>query len=633
MRASALALVATAGVLLAASLLFGGGSSEGPVAWIGGAAVLAAAAAGCAALWGVLPVPAIGREGLVCAGLAAAFVVWNAVTILWSSAPDRSWGYFNRGLVYLAFGVVGAFVGSAVAPRIVAWLVGGLVTATCLWALAGKAIPALYEDYGRLARLRSPVGYWNALALVAALGIPIALWAATRHSRRVRAGAVVALYALLVALVLTYSRGGILAALVAIAAWFALSRERFEGATAFVAAAVPAGLLLVVAIQLPGVAEDAQPRPVRVDDGAWFALLFVLGACLAFAAAYFVRYRPGPERERLLLKGGCGRRRRPACRRPGRGARRGWQSVRKRPADRPGPEPVDRGEPQQPVGLVEGGLGGLRGPAASRHGCRARSSSSTASFGTTTSTCARCTACRCSSLPSWGSSASCSRAARSVPHCSALGGRSARLDGDERAAAIALAVALPTFLVHGALDYDWDFVALCGPLFFISGVLLATGRSPLRVGRKYAWVAVVVLVAWAGLYSIAAPRVAAARVDDAFAQLERGDVEQAARTAKSAHSLDPLSIAPLEAWAAAEEANGKIARARELYVRGGRPPAAELGRLVRARALRLRGARGRGRRAARARAGARARSAERLDPGRADPGMHRLKRWGEARRG
>ena len=243
MRASALALVATGGALLAASLFFGGGSSDGPVAWIGGAAVLAAAAMGCAALWGVLPVPALGREGLACAGSATAFVVWNAVTILWSSAPDRSWGYFNRGLVYLAFGVVGAFVGSAVAPRIVAWLVGGLVTATCLWALAGKAIPALYEDYGRLARLRSPVGYWNALALIAAFGIPIALWAATRHSRRVRAGSVVALYVLLVALVLTYSRGGILAALVAIAAWFALSRERFEGVLAFVAAAVPGGIV------------------------------------------------------------------------------------------------------------------------------------------------------------------------------------------------------------------------------------------------------------------------------------------------------------------------------------------------------------------------------------------------------
>ena len=565
MRASALALVATGGALLGASLFFGGGSSDGPVAWIGGAAVLAAAAMGCAALWGVLPVPALGREGLACAGLAVAFVVWNAVTILWSSAPDRSWGYFNRGLVYLAFGVVGAFVGSAVAPRIVAWLVGGLVTATCLWALAGKAIPALYEDYGRLARLRSPVGYWNALALVAAFGIPIALWAATRHSRRVRAGSVVALYVLLVALVLTYSRGGILAALVAIAAWFALSRERFEGVLAFVAAAVPAGIVLAVVLQLPGIAEGEQPRSVRVDDGAWFALLFVLGAGVAFAAAYFVRYRPGPERERFLLKAAA------------------VTAVVLLAAGLVGalaaggnPFGSDPQIVQGPSRLTEGSLNNrwdwwkeawegfegqpLGGTGAGSFELVHRQFRNNDVDVT-----------EVHSLPLQFASelglvgfllAGGALGAALLAAWRALG----RLDGDERAAAAALAVALPTFLVHGALDYDWDFVAVCGPLFFITGVLLATGRTPLRVRREFAWVAVVVLVAWAGLYSIAAPRVAAARVDDAFAQLERGDVEEAARTAKSAHSLNPLSIAPLEAWAAAEEAQSKLPRARELYV-------------------------------------------------------------------
>ena len=141
-----------------------------------------------------------------------------------------------------------------------------------------------------------------------------------------RAGAVVALYGLLVALVLTYSRGGILAALVALAIWFALTRERFEGLVALVAAGVPAGLVLAVALQLPGIAQDGQPRSVRVEDGGWFALVFLLGAGLALAAAWYVRYRPGPERERLILKsaavaavvllvaglvGGAGRRRAP----------------------------------------------------------------------------------------------------------------------------------------------------------------------------------------------------------------------------------------------------------------------------------------------------------------------------------
>ena len=122
-----------------------------------------------------------------------------------------------------------------------------------------------YGDYGRLARLRSPVGYWNALALVVVFGLPTALWAATRarHSRVVKAGAVVVLYALLVALVLTYSRGGILAALVVLGLWFWLTRERFDSMAAFVTAAVPAAPVVAVALALPGIAQDGQPRSVR----------------------------------------------------------------------------------------------------------------------------------------------------------------------------------------------------------------------------------------------------------------------------------------------------------------------------------------------------------------------------------
>jgi tetratricopeptide (TPR) repeat protein len=129
-----------------------------------------------------------------------------------------------------------------------------------------------------------------------------------------------------------------------------------------------------------------------------------------------------------------------------------------------------------------------------------------------------------------------------------------------------LAAVLPAFLVHGAVDYDWDFVALCGPVFFVAGALLAVGRAGRAGKRHVVWAVALVLVAWAGLYSIAAPRVAAAKVDDAYAQLERGDLEQAVDSAKGAHSLDPVSVAPLEVWASAEEADGNIGRARELYV-------------------------------------------------------------------
>ena len=140
-----------------------------------------------------------------------------------------------------------------------------------------------------------------------------------------------------------------------------------------------------------------------------------------------------------------------------------------------------------------------------------------------------------------------------------------RLDGDEREAALALGLVVPAFLVHGLLDYDWDFVALAGPLLFVIGFLLAAGREPVRVGRHYGWVAAVVLVAWAGLYSIAAPRIAAApgrrRVlaDRAWRARAGGVVGEERALAEPAldRGAPGLGLGRGDA--------GKLPRARELY--------------------------------------------------------------------
>ena len=123
MRRASVALLVAAGILLAAAIFFSGGSRDAPLAWIGGAVSdRRVAAAGAAALSGRLPVPELDRPGLLFVGLLAGFVVWNGISIAWSAAPDRSWNYFNRGLAYLAFAVLGLAVGAGVrrAPRTVA---------------------------------------------------------------------------------------------------------------------------------------------------------------------------------------------------------------------------------------------------------------------------------------------------------------------------------------------------------------------------------------------------------------------------------------------------------------------------------------------------------------------------------
>src|SRR5687767_6167376 len=161
-RAPAVVAVPLCALLTAA--LFAGESF-----WVGAVALLVAAAVLALGLVGRIPLSA---SGVPLVAALVALAAWSGVSIAWSVAPDRSWDDLNRGLVHAAFAVLGVAAGSLGlrsqrlgACRLVALVLAGALGAAVLWALAGKAIPALFPDGGRAARLRDPIGYWNALAL------------------------------------------------------------------------------------------------------------------------------------------------------------------------------------------------------------------------------------------------------------------------------------------------------------------------------------------------------------------------------------------------------------------------------------------------------------------------------------
>ena len=76
-------------------------------------------------------------------------------------------------------------------------------------------------------RLRYPLGYWNADGIVFGIGVAMALWMSRRSlTTALRWLAVASLPVLLLALYFTYSRGGLLALLVAAGCLLALSHDR-----------------------------------------------------------------------------------------------------------------------------------------------------------------------------------------------------------------------------------------------------------------------------------------------------------------------------------------------------------------------------------------------------------------------
>src|SRR5438874_1055545 len=254
-RHAALLVLGAGGVLLAVCMLLSAGSSNGRLVWIGLFALVLAAAAATAALLG-LPRPVPAREAWIALGLLAAFVVWCGISVLWSIEPDRSWDYLNRGLVYVGLAVVGLALGAYVAARSWAFVLSGVVAAGLGWSLLGKAVPAVGS--GRIARLGSPVGYWNALALLFDFGLPLALWLAARreHPHWLRAAGAVFLFGSVVGVLLTYSRGGVAVGVVAVGAWFVLGGPRLEGAAALLLGGAAGAAVAVWAFSRPGLAKD-----------------------------------------------------------------------------------------------------------------------------------------------------------------------------------------------------------------------------------------------------------------------------------------------------------------------------------------------------------------------------------------
>lgn len=551
MRWSAVVGAAT-GALAFAALFFGNGSSQGRLFWIGAAAVVVAAVG-----WVVRPIRVSGPGALFFASLAA-FVVWQGLSIAWSIQPSRSWDYTNRGLVYFAFAAVGALVAGVPLRRFAA-VAAGLLGALFVWALAAKVVPGLYSDYGRLARLRYPVGYWNELALLAAASVPLGLWV-VRRARLAGAGL---LYAALVVAVLTYSRVGIVLTIVAAIVWLALDRDRLEVigplAVAWIVAAVVAGIGLL----LPGVSSDGQPHDVRVQDGLLFGAAFVIGAAAIYLALRFVVTRAVDPRLVRAAAAGFGALVVVAL----------VVSVVR--AGGPADFVRDRWhEFNNPASAQVANTEGRIVSASSSNRWRwwqeawhafldhPANGTGAGTFGLTD---------RIERRTSLAVTEPHSAAIQDLSETGIIGlllvgvfvGAAlwAIVRRERTGAVTALGLGVVICIAHSLVDIDWDYVAVQGPLFLTVGALV-TRPSDEVPRRSWLTSAGVAVCALAALYSLVSPWLADNRVNAGLDAVTAGHRTKALTDFKSAHSFNPLSIDPLLYRAASEPS---LSKALQLY--------------------------------------------------------------------
>ena len=255
-----------------------------------------------------LRAPATALAGLV---LLVLFAAWSGWSIGWSIAPDMSWVQLNRWAAYALVAALALVLGSSLrhAPQRTAIAFLMIATAVAAYALGGKVAPWLsipglidLDHTSQFSRLRAPLGYWNALGLVCVLAGPIALRTATdpEAGRRLRTFSVVALVLLFVTLGLTYSRGGILALLVALAVLVAIGPDRVRLAAYACLGGVAAVPAYVVAIVRDDLTTDGLARADRADDGLMLLVALAAGIAVAVVAGRRLMQQDGRlERARL----------------------------------------------------------------------------------------------------------------------------------------------------------------------------------------------------------------------------------------------------------------------------------------------------------------------------------------------
>jgi O-Antigen ligase len=208
------------------------------------------------AAWGLLPAGRLTRAGWVALGLFGAFVAWTALASTWSLSSERSLQDVSLVAGYLGVLLLGIAIhrDRAQAIRHTVNAVGTAVVAVALLALVSRLRPDLFPAArqtaaflpGSAGRLGWPLNYWNALAALLALGLPLLLGVATSaRTLHAQAAAAAGIPVLALCGYLTFSRGGAIAALAAVILFIALAPERIPKLmTALVCTAGSAVLIL-----------------------------------------------------------------------------------------------------------------------------------------------------------------------------------------------------------------------------------------------------------------------------------------------------------------------------------------------------------------------------------------------------
>ncbi|HEX8102555.1 MAG TPA: O-antigen ligase family protein, partial [Solirubrobacteraceae bacterium] len=525
----------------------------------------------------------------------------TALSITWSLSPGDSWVETNRMLAYLAVFAGGLAVVRA-APERWPGMVGGVALGCVLvvaWALLTKVFPGALAPDETFARLRAPFDYWNAIGLMAALAVPPLLWLAAKRSGNLAVNALAypGLGLAFVCLMLSYSRGALLALFLGLVFWFATVPLRLRAVTALVGSALIAAPVVAWAFSREALTADAAPLLVRTEVGHELGLLLVLMVALLLAAGLAVGFAAANRTPTLRVRRLAGRVLvgvlvlsaltgvAVLASKPGGldgQISKGWKQMTDpdavTPSNTPGrltatasvrarywDEAIDIWQAHEAAGAGAGSF------AVARTRYRTRGLDVRQAHGYVVETLASLglvgLAVSLALLAAWLASAiratGFARAGRGLP-----------MDA-ERVGMLTLASVVLVFGIHSLIDWTW-LIPGTATVALLSAAWVA-GRGPLRARlaaapalaavrrrpgpARGALAVFVVLLAVAGAWAAIQPLRAQHAGDRAFERLDAGESGPALEIARIATERDPLSLEPLYDLAAIQDAVGRSAEA------------------------------------------------------------------------
>lgn len=223
----------------------------------------------------------IGRLAVLAGLLLGITTALVLASTIWANDQGRAFEEGVRALLYLGVFVLAVCTaGEYGRRRWVAGLAIGLAVAGFI-ALFAYLQPGTLES-GRsdipnaAGRLSYPIGYWNgAASLLAIAAVLLAFCAANASTRALRAASVAAIPAMVLAVWLTSSRGGLGAIAIGWAVLIAASRSRGRLVNRIAVGAAGGILLVLIAVQLDPL-DSGSLDSARRAAGDWMSLWVVL---------------------------------------------------------------------------------------------------------------------------------------------------------------------------------------------------------------------------------------------------------------------------------------------------------------------------------------------------------------------